>query len=106
LSGKLKSEQFLDDATDNIEKNKEDSKTTQYQSPNINNLIDSYTQLTESFRESFFDYLKLPTDDIDVFRPRWIKYMKASIDNYLEFQHKMIMLYPQICNAYFKNTLM
>lgn len=101
LSSKGKSEQFLDNTKGNTEKYTDSKATSQYSS-NTYKLL-PYTKLTESIRNQFFDYLKLPTDDISVFWPRWIEFIKANVDSYLTFQDKMIMLYLQICNNYFKN---
>ena len=33
----------------------------------------------------------------------WIEHIRTSVDNYLVFQDKMIMLYTQMCNVYYKN---
>ena len=68
-------------------------------------LIDYSRQLTESAREISLDYLKLQKDIINAFQPKWLEHMKTSVDNYLVFQNKMIMLYTQMCNGYLKTFI-
>ncbi len=81
----------------------DDATIIQYPFLNTDKLIDYYRQTTEPMRESSFDYLKLQKDFINAFQPKWLEHMKTSVDNYLVFQDKMIMLYNQMYNGYLKN---
>jgi hypothetical protein len=69
----------------------------------MSSLIDYSRQITQSARELFLDHLKLQKDYINAFQPKWLENMKISVDNYLAFQDKMIVLYTQMNNACLKN---
>ena len=94
---------FLDNTKENIGKYRDNSTIIQYPFLNSDTLIDYYKQTTESRREISLDYLKLQKEYIDAFQPKWIEHIRTSVDNYLVFQDKMIMLCTQMWNNYLKN---
>ncbi len=81
----------------------DNSTIIQYPFLNTDTLIGYYRQTTEPRREISLDYLKLQKEYINAFQPKWMEHMKTSVDNYLVFQDKMIVLYTQMCNEYLKN---
>jgi len=93
----------LENPKENIEEYVENVRIILYPSLNTDKLIDYYRQTTESIRDLSFEYLKLQKDCINAFQPKWLEHMKTSVDNYLVFQDKMIMMYTKMCNGYFKN---
>ena len=94
---------FLDNTKENIGKYRDNSTIIQYPFLNSDTLIDYYKQTTESRREISLVYLKLQKEYIDAFQPKWIEHIRTSVDNYLVFQDKMIMLCTQMWNNYLKN---
>ena len=94
---------FLDNTKENIGKYRDNSTIIQYPFLNSDTLIGYYKQTTESRREISLDYLKLQKEYIDAFQPKWIEHIRTSVDNYLVFQDKMIMLCTQMWNNYLKN---
>ena len=100
---KTENKRSLDNTKENIGKHMDDATIIQYPFLNTYKLIDYYRQTTEPIREISFDYLKLQKDFINAFQPKWLEHMKTSVDNYLVFQDKMIMLYNQMYNGYLKN---
>ena len=94
---------FLDNTKENIGKYRDNSTIIQYPFLNSDTLIGYYKQTTESRREISLDYLKLQKEYIDAFQPKWIEHIRTSVDNYLVFQDKMIILYTQMWNDYLKN---
>jgi len=94
---------FLDNTKENIGKYKDNSTIIQYPFLNSDTLIGYYKQTTESRKEISLDYLKLQKEYIDAFQPKWIEHIRTSVDNYLVFQDKMIMLCTQMWNNYLKN---
>jgi len=94
---------FLDNTKENIGKYRDNSTIIQYPFLNSDTLIGYYKQTTESRREISLVYLKLQKEYIDAFQPKWIEHIRTSVDNYLVFQDKMIMLCTQMWNNYLKN---
>ena len=94
---------FLDNTKENIGKYRDNSTIIQYPFLNSDTLIGYYKQTTESRTEISLDYLKLQKEYIDAFQPKWIEHIRTSVDNYLVFQDKMIMLCTQMWNNYLKN---
>ena len=94
---------FLDNTKENIGKYRDNSTIIQYPFLNSDTLIGYYKQTTESRKEISLDYLKLQKEYIDAFQPKWIEHIRTSVDNYLVFQDKMIILYTQMWNDYLKN---
>jgi len=94
---------FLDNTKENIGKYRDNSTIIQYPFLNSDTLIGYYKQTTESRKEISLDYLKLQKEYIDAFQPKWIEHIRTSVDNYLVFQDKMIMLCTQMWNNYLKN---
>jgi len=94
---------FLDNTKENIGKYRDNSTILQYPFLNSDTLIGYYKQTTESRREISLVYLKLQKEYIDAFQPKWIEHIRTSVDNYLVFQDKMIMLCTQMWNNYLKN---
>ena len=94
---------FLDNTKENIGKYRDNSTIIQYPFLNSDTLIGYYKQTTESRREISLDYLKLQKEYIDAFQPKWIEHIRTSVDNYLVFQDKMIMLCTQMWNNCLKN---
>ena len=94
---------FLDNTKENIGKYRDNSTIIQYPFLNSDTLIDYYKQTTESRREISLVYLKLQKEYIDAFQPKWIEHIRTSVDNYLVFQDKMIMLCTQMWNNCLKN---
>jgi hypothetical protein len=95
----------LDNTKENIGKHMDDATIIQYPLLNTDKLIDYYRQTTEPMRETSLDCLKLQKDFINAFQPPWIQHIKNSVDNYLVFQDKMIMLYNQMYNGYLKTSI-
>jgi hypothetical protein len=102
---KIENKDSLDNTKENIGKYMKNSTIMQYPSLNADKLIDNYRQTTESIRENSLDYLKLQKDIINAFQPPWVQHIENSVDNYLVFQNKIIMLYAQMCNGYYKNII-
>ena len=100
---KTENKRSLDNTKENIGKHMDDATIIQYPFLNTDTLIDYYRQTTEPIEEISLDYLKLQKDCINAFQPPWVQHIKNSVDNYLVFQDKMIMLYNQMCNGYLKN---
>ena len=100
---KTENKRSLDNTKEIIGKHMDDATIIQYPFLNTCKLIDYYRQTTEPMRDLPFDYLKLQKDFINAFQPKWLEHMKTSVDNYLVFQDKMIMLYNQMYNGYLKN---
>ena len=94
---------FLDNTKESIGKNMDNSTIIQYPFLNTDTLIGYYRQTNGSRKEISLDYLKLQKEYINAFKPMWIEHIRTSVDNYLVFQDKMIMLYTQMCNVYYKN---
>ena len=94
---------FLDNTKENIGKYRDNSTIIQYPFLNSDTLIGYYKQTTESRREISLVYLKLQKEYIDAFQPKWIEHIRTSVDNYLVFQDKMIMLCTQMWNNCLKN---
>jgi hypothetical protein len=99
---KTENKDFLDNTKESIGKHIDNS-TIQYPFLNTDTLIDYYRQTTESRGEISLDYLKLQKDIINAFQPPWVQHIENSVNNYLAFQNKMIVLYTQMCNGYLKN---
>jgi hypothetical protein len=101
---KIESKRLLDNTNENIGKHLDNATIIQYPLSNTDKLIDYSRQITKSAREISLDNLKLQKDYINAFQPTWVEHMKTSIDNYLAFHDKMIMLYNQMSNTYLKNS--
>jgi hypothetical protein len=67
------------------------------------NIKNSYRHASQPLIQVFLDSLKLQKDYINAIQPQWIDSMKSTVENYLSFQDKMIILYFQIWNAYLNN---
>lgn len=67
---------------------------------NTDRLIDYHRQASQPLIQVFLDSLKLQKAYIDAFHPQWIDNMKTTVENYLVFQNKMIMLIIQNYNTY------
>jgi hypothetical protein len=102
---KIVNKDSLDNTKENIGKCIEDA-TIQYPFLNTDTLIGYYGQTTEPIREISLDYLKLQKDIINAFQPPWAQHIENNVNNYLDFQNKMIVLYTQMCNGYLKNINM
>jgi hypothetical protein len=100
---KIENKGSLENTKENIEEYMENVRIILYPSLNTDKLIDYHRQTTRSIKEISLDYLKLQKDCINAFQPKWLEHMKTSVDNYLVFQDKMIMMYTKMCNGYFKN---
>jgi hypothetical protein len=99
---KTENKRSLDNAKENIGEYMDDA-IIQYPFLNTDTLIGYYRQTTEPIRETSLDYLKLQKEYINAFQPKWMEHMENSVDNYLVFQDKMIVLYTQMCNGYLQN---
>jgi hypothetical protein len=97
---------FLDNTKENIGKHMDDATIIQYPFLNTDTLIGYYKQSTEPIREISLNYLKLQKEYINAFQPSWVQHIENSVNKYLAFQNKMIVLYTQICNSSFKNINM
>jgi len=98
---KIENKRSLDNTKENIGKLMENAIIKS--ALNTDKLIDYSRQITQSARDLFFDHLKLQKDYINAFQPKWPEHMKISVDNYLVFQDKMIVLYTQMNNVCLKN---
>ena len=71
---------------------------------NTDKVIDYYRQISQQeLIQLFYDTMKLQKDYINAFQPQWAQLMKTNVETYLAFQNKMMFLYLQNCNIYFKN---
>ncbi len=70
-----------------------------YNPLNADNLIDYYRQISQPLIQLFLDSLKLQKDYINAFQPQWVNHMRTTVENYLVFQDKMILLCIQNCNT-------
>jgi hypothetical protein len=99
---KTENKRSLDNTKENLGKHIDNATIIQYPLLNTDNLNDYYRQTIRSIKEISLDYLKLQKDSINAFQPPWVQHIENSVDNYLDFQNKMIMLYNQICIGYYK----
>ena len=67
-------------------------------------VIDHYNQISQPLIRMFFNATELQKDYVNAFQSQWVDYMKTTVENYLTFQDKMILLYIQNCNAYLKSA--
>ena len=71
---------------------------------NTDKVIDCYRQISQQeLIQLFYDTMKLQKDYINAFQPQWVQLMKTNVETYFAFQNKMMLLYLQNCNIYFKN---
>ncbi|MGN6624298.1 MAG: hypothetical protein ACTHKK_09170 [Candidatus Nitrosocosmicus sp.] len=98
---KIMEKRLLDNTKENNEINIQKS-ITQY--PNIGKVIDDYHQIIYQPLIYFYsDVIDLQKEFINTFQPRWVDYILSNIENHLNVQNKLILLYIQNCNAYLKS---
>ena len=67
---------------------------------NTDKVLGYYNQINQPLIHIFFDTIDLQKDYVNAFQPRYFLHMKISVENYLAFQHKMMLLYLNIYNIY------
>jgi len=72
---------------------------------NTNKITDYYGQISQPLIEMFFDTIELQKDYVNAFQPLWVEHLRATVENYLAFQGKIMSLYLDTFSIYLKNIL-